>query len=117
MSLDGIWVYEVAGIHGWQRISTVFLEKGRYLGGGAIMFSRGTYVVKGKKVEIKLDVTQHGKKQAIFGEKRKHFSIEATAKHKGDKISGIIRLKGSRSTAAEYPFRLLRLADLPALPK
>ncbi len=117
MSLDGIWVYEVAGIHGWERISTVFLEKGRYLGGGAIMYSRGTYVVKGKKVEIKLDVTQHGNKQAIFGEKRKHFAADLTAKHKGDKISGVIRLKGSRSTAAEYPFRLLRLADLPALPE
>ena len=117
MSLDGIWVYEVAGIHGWERISTVFMEKGRYLGGGAIMFSQGTYAVKGKKVDIKLDVTQHGKKQAIFGEKRKHFSVELTAKRKGKTICGQARLKGSRSTAAEYPFRLIRLADLPALPK
>ena len=31
MSLDGIWVFEVAGIYGWERVSTVFLEKGRYL--------------------------------------------------------------------------------------
>jgi hypothetical protein len=39
MSLNGVWVLEVAGAFGWERVSTVFLEKGRYLGGGAIFFS------------------------------------------------------------------------------
>lgn len=117
MSLDGIWVFEVAGIYGWERVSTVFLEKGRYLGGGAVIFSQGTYVVDGNKIKIELKVTQHGEKQAIFGEKRKHFSTEATAKRDGDKIEGKVRLKGGKSSAAEYPFRLLRLADLPACPK
>ena len=75
MSLDGIWVFEIAGIYGWERISTAFLEKGRYLGGGAIMFSRGTYVLDGKQIKFMLDVTQHGDKRTVFGEKRKHFSF------------------------------------------
>ena len=117
MSLDGIWIFEVAGIHGWERVSTVFLEKGRYLGGGALMFSQGNYVTDGKKIKFKLQVTQHGKAVAVFGEKRKQFHTELTAKRKGNKIEGKVRLKGARSTAAEYPFRLLRLADIPALPK
>ena len=117
MSLDGIWIFEVAGIHGWERVSTAFLEKGRYLSGGALIFSQGNYVTDGKKVKFKLDVTQHGKTVPIFGEKRKHFQTEMTAKRKGNKIEGKVRLKGARSTAAEYPFRLLRLADIPAISK
>ncbi|MCU7836096.1 MAG: hypothetical protein KZQ83_12710 [gamma proteobacterium symbiont of Taylorina sp.] len=117
MSLTGIWVFEVSGIYGWERISTVFLEKGRYLGGGAIMFSKGTYVRDGKKIKIEIDVTQHGEKQTIFGEKRKHFSTTMTGKKSGDTITGLARLKGSHSTTAEYHFRLNRLADIPKLPK
>jgi hypothetical protein len=117
MSLDGIWVLEVAGIYGWERISTAFMEKGRYLSGSVSMFSQGTYVSSGNKVKIKLQVTQHGKKRAIFGEKRKQFSVVMTAKHDGKKIVGKISLKGAKSTATEYPFRLLRQTDIPALPK
>ena len=116
MLLDGIWVFEVAGIYGWERISTAFMEKGRYLSGNASMFSQGSYVSNGNKVKIKLQVTQHGKKRAIFGEKRKQFSIVMTAKHDGKKIQGSFSLKGARSTATEYPFRLLRQTDIPALP-
>jgi len=117
MSLDGIWVFEIAGIYGWERVSTVFLEKGRYLGGGAIIFSRGTYVTKGKKVTMELDVTQHGKKGSLFGEKRKYFSTVMKAKRKGDKIEGKAYLKGAHSSTASYPFRLLRQTDIPDFPK
>ncbi|MCU7940574.1 MAG: hypothetical protein KZQ64_11170 [gamma proteobacterium symbiont of Bathyaustriella thionipta] len=117
MSVDGTWVFEVAGIYGWERVSTVFMEKGRYLGGGAVIFSHGTYEIKGKKIKIKLNVTQHGKKQTIFGDKQKHFSSELTGKLHGDRIEGKARLEGSKSTVATYPFRLIRLAGIPALPK
>ncbi len=117
MSLDGIWVFEISGIYGWERVSTVFLEKGRYLGGGAIMFSQGTYIPNGKQIKFMLDVTQHGTKQTIFGEKRKHFSTIMTGKLDGDAIEGQARLKGSKSTEAKYHFRLVRLADIPKLPK
>ncbi|WP_198265233.1 hypothetical protein [sulfur-oxidizing endosymbiont of Gigantopelta aegis] len=117
MSVNGIWIFEIAGIYGWERISTTFLEKGRYLSGGAIMFSHGVYTVKGKKFSAHVDVTQHNDKQTVFGEKRRTFSVELTAKYKEDKIEGKARLKGSKSTVAEYKFRLLRLAPLPAIPK
>ena len=64
MSLDGIWAFEIAGIYGWERVSTVYLEKGRYLGGGAFIYSKGSYVTKGKKIKINLQVTQHGEMRA-----------------------------------------------------
>ena len=117
MSLDGIWVVEIAGVYGWERISTAFMEKGRYLSGSASMFSQGTYVSNGDKVKIKLQMTQHGKKRSIFGVKRKHISLVMTAKHDGEKIQGKASLKGAKSTVNEYPFRLLRQSDLPALPE
>lgn len=117
MKLDGIWVFEISGIYGWERISTVFLEKGRYLGGGSIMYSHGTYVADGKKIKFVLDVTQHGEKRIVFGEKRKHFTSIMSGKLDGDSIEGEAHLKGDKSTAARYHFRLLRLADIPALPK
>lgn len=117
MNLDGIWVFEISGLYGWERVSTVFLEKGRYVGGGAIMYSRGTYEVDGKKVKIKLDVTQHGEKQTVFGEKRKHFSTIMKARLDGNTIQGKARLKGARSTAAQYHFRLIRLDDIPPFPE
>jgi hypothetical protein len=117
MSLDGIWVVEIAGVYGWERISTAFMEKGRYLSGSASMFSQGTYVSNGNKVKIKLQITQLGKKRTIFGEKRKRISLVMTAKHDGGKIVGKISLKEAKSTATEYPFRLLRQTDIPALPE
>jgi hypothetical protein len=116
MSLDGVWVLEIVGIYGWERISTVFMEKGRYLSGSAFSFSQGSYVVDGKKIRIKLHVTQHGETRTIFGEKRKHFSIVMKAKCKENKIKGQIFLKGAKSTDDPYSFRLLRQADLAALP-
>ncbi len=54
---------------------------------------------------------------AIFGEKRKQFSAVMTAKYDGKKIQGRVYLKGAKSTATEYPFRLLRQTDIPALSK
>jgi len=117
MSIDGIWVFEVAGIFGWERVSTVYLEKGRYLGGGADIFSHGTYVTDGKRVKFKLNVTQHGNKISIFGEKHKHFSTVMKAKRSGNTIEGKVHLVGAHSSAAVYPFRLIRKADMPAAHK
>jgi hypothetical protein len=116
-SVDGIWGFEVSGIYGWERVSTIYLEKGRFLGGGAIMFSHGTYVVDGKNIEMTLEVTQHGKEQTVFGEKRKNFSTLLNAKIKGKVIQGQAHLIGARSNAAQYHFRMLRLGDIPPFPK
>jgi hypothetical protein len=117
MSLDGVWVLEVAGVYGWERVSSVFLEKGRYLGGGAFFFSQGSYVGKGDNVKFSLNVTRHGRERTIFGEKRKKFSTVIKAKAGKDIINGYACLKGAHSSTAKYPVRLLRQTELVKFPK
>ncbi len=117
MSVDGIYAFEIGGIFGWELMSTVVLEKGRYIGGGADFSTQGTYVTDGKKVKIKLEVTQYNEHGIVWGEKRKHFSSVITAKCKGKTIEGNVRLKGAQSTTVQYPVRLLRVANLPPFPK
>ncbi|MCU7835612.1 MAG: hypothetical protein KZQ83_10215 [gamma proteobacterium symbiont of Taylorina sp.] len=118
MSLDGIWVFEVAGLYGWERLSTVFMEKGRYLGGSSSIYSQGKYVIKGKKVKIQLDVTQHGDLSVVFGIKSRHFSTVTTAKikKKGQKIEGIVRMEGARSNVNTYHVRWIKQEKILALP-
>lgn len=119
MSVDGIWAFEVAGAFGWDRISTVFLEKGRYLGGSSAIYSTGTYTIEGKKVTMKLDITQHGKKIAMYGEKHHHFStlISAKIKKKGKIMEGVVSLEGAKSTAARYHVRWLKQEKIPGFPE
>ena len=117
MSLEGIWSVEIGGIYGWERMGTVFFEKGRYLGGGLVMFSRGTYIVDGKKIKIKIKITQYGEKRIAYGAKRKQFSVVVTAKRDGNKIKGEAHRKGDKSNAFNYPVRFYKLADIPAFPK
>lgn len=119
MSLDGIWVLEIAGVFGWERVSTVFLEKGRYLGGGSIFFTQGRYSTKKNKVEFNLQVTRHNSKDktVVYGEVRKQFDTKVKAEIKQDKIVGTMRLVGAKSTAAKYHVRFLRKSDLPKTPK
>ena len=119
MSIDGIWVLEVAGVFGWERLSTIFLEKGRYLGGGSAFFTQGDYVVKKNKVRFNLQITKHNSKDktVIYGERHKQFSTQMKAKIKKDKIVGVMHLVGAKSTAEKYHVRLLKKADLPKIPK
>lgn len=112
MSLNGVWSLEIAGIYGWERISTVFLEDGRYLGGGASHFSQGRYSVKGKKIKFKLHMIQHGDKRTVFGAKKLNVFTDIKAKRKGNVIRGKAKLKDSRSNIPEYTVKLVRKADL-----
>ena len=118
-SLDGIWVLEAAGIFGWERLSTVFLEKGRYLGGGPIFFTQGTYDVKKKKVKFELQITRHNTKDksVVYGEVRKQFSTVLDAKIGKNKITGTMSLVGAKSTAPTYEIRLLKKGELPEIPR
>lgn len=115
MSLNGVWVLEVAGAFGWERVSTVFLEKGRYLGGGANFFSQGSYVKKGDKVKISLQVTRHGKEQVVLGERSKFFSAVINANVGKNEITGHVQPTDAHSSDAKYPARLLRQTDLISL--
>lgn len=116
MALDGIWTLEVAGIHGWERVSTAYLEKGRFLGGSAESHAIGIYSVKGKKFKAKVKVSQHGEIRTVFGKKHKRFTVLFSGKHEGDQLVGTISLKGAKSTDPEYPVRLLWQEDLPTPP-
>lgn len=117
-SLDGIWVLEAAGIFGWERLSTVFLEQGRYLGGGPIFFTQGTYVSKKNKITFNLQITRHNSKAktVVYGDVRKQFSTILEAKRVKNKIEGTMRLKGAKSSVATYRVRLLKKAELPEIP-
>lgn len=117
MSLDGAWSLEIYGVYGWERMSTVFFEKGRYLSGGPVMFGQGNYAVDGKKLKIKIKITQHGKKRVAYGEKRKYFSVVITAKRKGNIIIGEAHRTGDKSHAFKYPVRFSKLAEMPDFPK
>ena len=115
MSLNGVWVLEVASAYGWERVSTVFLEKGRYLGGGEKFFSQGSYVKKGDEVKISLQVTRHGNAKTVFGEKSKFFSAVIKANVGKNEITGHVQLKDAHSSVAKYPVRFLRQTDLISL--
>ncbi|MCW8930762.1 MAG: hypothetical protein OQL19_11035 [Gammaproteobacteria bacterium] len=119
MSIDGIWVLEIAGVFGWERLSTVFLEKGRYLGGGPVFFTQGKYVVKKNKATFDLQITKHKSRDrtVVYGEIRKQFSTQMKANIKKDKIVGTMRLVGAKSTAEKYHVRLIKKSDLPKISK
>lgn len=119
MSLDGIWVLEIAGVFGWERMSSVFLEKGRYLGGGSIFYTQGSYTTKKNQVKFNLELTRHNHrdKTVVYGQIRKQFRTVVKAKVKKNEILGTMRLEGNKSTAEKYHIRLLRMADLPKIPK
>ncbi len=113
MSLNGVWSLEIAGIYGWERVSTVFLEDGRYLGGGATHFSQGRYTVDKKKIKISIHMIQHGlQKRMVFGKRRSNLYTEISGKRDGNTIQGKARLKNAKSDAPKYTIRMVRQMDL-----
>lgn len=89
MSINGVWSSDIGGAYGWEAIGTVFLEKGRVLGGGRNHYSSGTYKEKDDgSISLDLEINQFGKKRALFGQKNDKLSIRITARRDGDKIIG-----------------------------
>ena len=117
MSLNGVWVLEISGVNGWERVSTVFFENGRYLGGNTNFYSLGKYTADGKDIKFSLKTTRHGKAQTVFGEKSKQFSTEIKAEKSKNKIQGYAKPEGAHSSVAKYPVRFLRQTDLPKASK
>ena len=95
MSCDGVWVVEMKGPYGWERIAMAFLKNGEYMGAGPNHYSLGTYKVDGDNFEMSVVVTQHGQLRTIFGKKFAG-KLEVTSKGKieGDKITGTSKAKG-----------------------
>ena len=113
MPFDGVWTSELPGVYDWTRVSTLFLEKGRYLGGGPDHFEIGTYKIDGDNIVADLRVTQYGEVRTLFGAKHKHIDIIVSGKRDGDVIRGTLRLKDAQDDVMSYQIRLIRRQDLP----
>jgi hypothetical protein len=95
MSCEGIWVVEMKGPYGWERIAFAFLKNGEYLGAGPNHYSVGTYKEDGENVNISVVVTQHGQLRTIFGEKfAGKLQITSKCKIEKNKIVGTSKAKG-----------------------
>ena len=111
MIIDGIWKLEIGSLHGWERLSTVFLENGRYLSASADHYSVGKYELDGKKFSAETSATQHGNIRTIFGSKQEKLDTVLKGKIKKDgSIVGTISPKGGK--APDTQMRLNRLGDL-----
>ena len=95
MSFDGVWVVEMKGPYGWERIAMSFMRNGEYMGAGPNHYSLGTYKVDGDDFEMSVVVTQHGQLRTIFGKKfAGNLQVTSKGKIEGDKIVGTSKAKG-----------------------
>jgi len=110
MSCEGIWVVEMNGPYGWERIAIAFLKKGEYLGAGPNHYSVGTYKEDGDDLVISVVVTQHGQLRTIFGKKFAG-KLEITSKCRIEKnvITGRSKAKGMKKF--DVLLRLTRIGD------
>jgi hypothetical protein len=110
MNIDGIWQIDMLGIYGWESLGAVFLENGRYLGGGPEHYSVGRYSVDGSKVKLTSTLRFIGRSQPFLGKTSDRHELSFEGKIKGDKIEG-----KATDVDGEYQvvFRGRRLADLP----
>ena len=103
MSFEGVWLVEVMGPYGWEKIGTAFLLEGQYLSAGGEWHAVGSYKEDGDKISVDLKSTQHGKAVTVFGETKKNVKarIEGELKEPG-KITGALYPPKSR----DYDLRL-----------
>jgi hypothetical protein len=98
MSCEGVWVVEMKGPYGWERIAFAFLKNGEYLGAGPNHYSVGTYREDGENLEISVVVTQHGQLRTIFGKKFSNkLQITSKCKIEKNKIIGTSKAKGMKN--------------------
>ena len=97
MSINGIWGTDICGAYGWEAISTVFMENGRYIGGGRNHYSCGHYKEEADgSFVFKVEYNQFGKKRALFGHRSDKLSLVIKAHRDGDEILGV-------ATTPEHP--------------
>jgi hypothetical protein len=110
MSCEGIWVVEMKGPYGWEKIAFAFLKKGEYLGAGPNHYSVGTYKEDGENLEISVVMTQNGQLRTMFGKKiAKQLQITSKCKIEKDKIVGVIKAKGMKKF--DVMLRLTKAGD------
>ena len=111
MNVDGVWKLEITGLHGWERLATVFLENGRYLSASADHYTIGKYVVDGKKFTAETTAVQYGNIRTIFGSKMEQLDTTIKAKIKKDgSIVGTV--SPTNHKAQDTQMRLNRLGDI-----
>ena len=111
MSFEGVWRVEIMGPYGWQAIGTAFLRKGEYLAAGEDHHAVGSYKEDGDKIDVDVNVTQHGKTRTVFGETKKHIEarIEGKLKKPG-KITGTLHPPKNRDY--DLKLRMTRVEGL-----
>jgi hypothetical protein len=110
MSCDGIWVVEMKGPYGWERIAIAFLKNGEYMGAGPNHYSLGKFKEDGDNFEMSVVVTQHGQLRTIFGKKfAGKLHVTAKGKIEKDKIVGRSTAKGMKKF--DVLLRLTRVGD------
>ena len=111
MKIDGIWKLEISGLHGWERLATVFLENGRYLSASADHYTIGKYRLEGKAFTAETSAMQYGNIRTIFGSRQEKLDTIIQGKVKKDgRIVGMVSPAGPK--APETQMRLTRLGDL-----
>lgn len=111
MNIEGVWKLEIGGLHGWERLATVFLENGRYLSASADHYTIGKYLVDGKSFTAETSAMQYGNIRTIFGSKQEQ--LDTTLRGKIKKNGSIVgTVSPTNHKAQETQIRLNRLGDL-----
>jgi len=111
MSCEGVWSLEIKGPYGWERIATVFMKGGKYLGASASHYSVGCYKEDGDNLEISIATTQYADVRTVFGTKyADKLQITYQCEIKKNKITGTGKAKGIKKH--EILIRLTRLDSL-----
>jgi hypothetical protein len=111
MSCKGVWMVEMKGPYGWERIAMAFMKNGEYLGAGPNHYSVGSYKEDGNDVQISIAVTQCGALRTIFGQKSSDkLQITSKGKIEKDKIIGTSKAKGIKKF--DVMLRLTRVGSL-----
>ena len=111
MSCEGIWVVEMKGPYGWERIAIAFMKNGEYLGAGPNHYAVGRYKEDGKNFEMSVALTQYGQLRTIFGKKfagKIHITSKGTIEK--NKIIGTSKAKGVKNF--DVLIRLTRVDDI-----
>ena len=111
MKVEGVWGVEYHGLHGWERVSTAFLENGRYLAASANHYTVGSFKKEKNKFRAKARITQYGKVQVIFGTKSENFDvlIKGKIRNTGQIVGKILPISGGNF---DVGIRLIRLDKL-----
>jgi hypothetical protein len=111
MSCEGVWVVEMKGPYGWERIAIAFLRNGEYLGAGPNHYAVGSYKEDGDNLEMSVAVTQIGQLRTIFGKKfAGKLQLTSKCKVEQNKITGTSKAKGIKNL--DVMIRLARVDGL-----